>query len=86
MAVDASNPELYYGIGIAVLASTASNLGVNFQKYAFMKQALLPLEQQLDYTKLRLWWFGMALVSLGAIGTPCFLAHVALLQIRYFLL
>ncbi len=32
--------------------TAASNLGVNFQKYAFMKQKNLPTEKQKHYLKV----------------------------------
>lgn len=63
-----ANWQIIVGIIIAVLASSASNLGVNVQKYGFMQEAKRPLEQRRPYVRLWRWWLGMVLVVFGAIG------------------
>jgi hypothetical protein len=39
------------GAVLAVIASVSSNLGVNVQKYSFMKNADKPQAQQRSYTQ-----------------------------------
>lgn len=56
------------GAGLGVIGSVFSNLGVNVQKYSFMKNALLSPEKRKPYWRNAGWWIGLALVILGALG------------------
>lgn len=56
------------GAGLGVIGSVFSNLGVNVQKYSFMKNARLPTEKRKPYWRNAGWWIGLALVVLGALG------------------
>lgn len=56
------------GAGLGLIGSVFSNLGVNVQKYSFMKNALLPPEKRKSYWRNGGWWIGLALVILGALG------------------
>lgn len=58
------------GIGalIAVLASVVSNVGVNVQKQAHVVLSTRPADERVPYTRMPLWWMGMACVVGGSLG------------------
>ena len=58
------------GIGalIAVLASIVSNVGVNVQKQAHVLLSTRPAGERVPYTRMPLWWMGMACVVGGSLG------------------
>jgi len=58
----------YVGAILSILGSTASNLGVNIQKFSFMKNAKLEPEKQKPYAKQPFWLLGLGLVVLGSLG------------------
>lgn len=61
-------PQWVWGIFFSALGGIASNLGVNIQKYSFMKNARRPPEEQTVYHHQPLWVVGLALVIVGAIA------------------
>ena len=56
------------GALMAATGSVLSNLGVNCQKYSFMRNAKLPKAEQRKHIRQKGWLLGMALVVLGAVG------------------
>ena len=52
----------------AATGSIMSNLGVNCQKYSFMRNALLQPEKQKSYIRQPIWLIGMAMVFFGSFG------------------
>eukprot|EP00924_Labyrinthula_sp_SR-Ha-C_P013486 maker-scaffold_5-snap-gene-4.6-mRNA-1 protein AED:0.02 eAED:0.02 QI:244/1/1/1/0.75/0.6/5/116/582 len=61
----------YVGVIISVLASVASNLGVNIQKYSLgkeMERARRRFVKERGYVRQPLWVFGLVFVISGAIG------------------
>ena len=67
----------YIGAGLSILGSIGSNLGINIQKYSFLQNAQLPIDQQRAYTKQPGWAIGLALVILGSVGDFAALALAA---------
>eukprot|EP00937_MAST-01D_sp_MAST-1D-sp2_P000369 g369.t1 len=69
-ASDESSASGNAGVGalIAVLASVLSNVGVNVQKHAHLINSGRPEEQRVPYTRMPVWWFGMAGVVGGSLG------------------
>lgn len=56
------------GVGLGICGSVFSNLGVNIQKHAFMKNDKLDQEEQKPYFRIPQWYLGLCFVILGAIG------------------
>ena len=67
----------FIGAGLSVLGSVGSNLGINIQKYSFLQNSKLPVEQQRVYTRQPGWAVGLALVILGSVGDFAALALAA---------
>jgi len=65
------------GALLSILGSIASNLGVNVQKYSFIRQAERPLAQRTSHWKDSRWLFGLALVIFGSLGDFAALSMVA---------
>jgi len=55
------------GIAISLFGSTASNLGVNVQKYSQVRNNRKPPKERKGYLKQPLWWIGLSMVILGAL-------------------
>jgi len=49
----------YVGILLSIAASTATNMGVNLQKYSFMREAKKPTHKKRSYGGQPLWIIGM---------------------------
>lgn len=56
------------GAMLSVAGSVASNLGLNIQKYAFMKEDAKLSKDKRKFWKNPIWWLGFAGVVLGAMG------------------
>lgn len=56
------------GAILAGCGSISSNLGVNIQKYSFVKNSQLDRLQQRKYIRQPLWLLGLILVSFGSLG------------------
>lgn len=56
------------GAILAGVGSCSSNLGVNVQKYSFVKNAQLEKSQQRKYIRQPLWLLGLLLVTCGSMG------------------
>jgi len=56
------------GAALSIVGSICSNLGVNVQKYSFMKNEKKPTDQQKGYCKQPLWLLGLAMVTFGSLG------------------
>mmetsp|Transcript_7361 Transcript_7361/g.8449 ORF Transcript_7361/g.8449 Transcript_7361/m.8449 type:complete len:523 (-) Transcript_7361:280-1848(-) len=71
----------YVGVILSVLASVASNLGVNVQKYSMMKEIQRAKEnkeyKEKPYIRQQLWLFGLLLVIAGALGDFAALGYAA---------
>ncbi|OQS02693.1 hypothetical protein THRCLA_04950 [Thraustotheca clavata] len=60
--------NLFIGIGICLIGSTISNLGLNMQKYSFLMQAHLPDNERKPYNTQWRWWLGFFGVGVGSIA------------------
>ncbi|EQC40965.1 hypothetical protein SDRG_02028 [Saprolegnia diclina VS20] len=63
-----SSTNLGLGIGMCLVGTTVSNLGLNIQKYSFLHQERLPETQRRPYNTQWRWWLGFACVGLGSIA------------------
>jgi hypothetical protein len=54
------------GAIIAFVGTGVRNLGVNVQKYSFMKEGLRPVANQRPPIKQGIWWFGLFVVVFGS--------------------
>src|SRR5665648_113680 len=55
------------GAVLSAVAAMVSNLGVNIEKYAFVKNRALPTDQQKPYSRDSLWILGFCIVVFGFI-------------------
>lgn len=55
------------GIAISLFGSTASNLGVNVQKYSQVRNNRKPSNERRGYLHQPLWWVGLTMVIVGAL-------------------
>lgn len=67
----------YVGCLISALGGIASNLGVNIQKFGFLKNAQLEKHLQRPYSRQPLWLAGLALVISGSLADFAALALAA---------
>ncbi|CAK4607863.1 unnamed protein product [Aphanomyces euteiches] len=72
-----SSSNIYIGIGICLLGSTISNLGLNIQKYSFMLQQHLPDSERKPYNTQWRWWLGFAGVGIGSVADFAALSFAA---------
>ncbi|EQC40964.1 hypothetical protein SDRG_02027 [Saprolegnia diclina VS20] len=65
---ETNTSNLFIGIGICLIGSTISNLGLNIQKYSFIMQAHLPDHERKPYNTQWRWWLGFFGVGVGSIA------------------
>jgi hypothetical protein len=63
-----SGSDTAVGAAIAIVASVISNVGVNVQKAAHVRNERAPKEARLPFTKMPIWWVGMGGVVAGSLG------------------
>ncbi|KAF0688255.1 Aste57867_20125 [Aphanomyces stellatus] len=72
-----STGDLFIGIGICLVGSTISNLGLNMQKYSFMLQQHLPDHERKPYNTQWRWWLGFLGVGIGSVADFAALSFAA---------
>jgi drug/metabolite transporter (DMT)-like permease len=65
-ATSSSNPLWYVGVILSIVASVGTNMGVNLQKYSFLKEAKRKINLKRSYTRQPLWVIGLLLVIGGS--------------------
>ncbi|ETV98936.1 hypothetical protein H310_08423 [Aphanomyces invadans] len=58
----------YVGVIMSVGASVCTNMGVNLQKYSFMRECKKPTATKRGYIRQPLWMLGLWLVIFGSLG------------------
>lgn len=57
----------WLGVILSIIGSTASNMGVNLQKYSFMREAKRSVNLKRGYMRQPLWVVGLLLVIGGSV-------------------
>jgi magnesium transporter len=65
--VPKTNPLWYVGVILGIASSVATNLGVNLQKYSFMREAKRSIKLKRGYLRQPLWVIGLLLVIGGSL-------------------
>ncbi|RLO04035.1 hypothetical protein DYB28_012834, partial [Aphanomyces astaci] len=58
----------YVGVILGIGASVCTNMGVNLQKYSFMRETKKPAATKRGYLRQPLWMLGLWLVIFGSLG------------------
>ncbi|DAZ96002.1 TPA: hypothetical protein N0F65_009303 [Lagenidium giganteum] len=60
------NPLWYVGVIVGILGSVCTNMGVNLQKFSFMREAKKSIKAKRPYVRQPLWVIGLLLVISGS--------------------